>query len=278
MPQHPILTTVYNNSLLLMSERRHTMIEVPSSEFTFTIDSQSEVTPIPSFSSRDTNREGASALIPQNPGLLPVFGRLSLNDSTGSMHSPPTWSSDAWISSSSSSSNYAQQHNVSPIPIPRLRLGPTSHGNPQHETNGSISPTSTPATSHIPGAFPTWSTAKATTSTESVSPQNDEESGNDQESDTEAFTEAKSAGIREEPLPAAPIYTRRLQDGLKEVKCELTALADTMGLSELNQNHFSDLHDLYKRTRGLSLFEYPETRTVGFIGDSGVGMKFRWCL
>lgn len=48
-----------------------------------------------------------------------------------------------------------------------------------------------------------------------------------------------------------------------------------MGLSELNQDHSSDLHVLYKRTKKMSMFEYPETRTVGFIGDSGVGMGFR---
>ena len=86
------------------------------------------------------------------------------------------------------------------------------------------------------------------------------------------MTEAKSTDIREESLPVAPVYNSRVQDGLKEVKRELSILADTMGLSELTQDDSSDLHALYEQTKKMSMFEYPVTRTVGFIGDSGVGM------
>ncbi|KAI3192488.1 hypothetical protein CBS147311_9154 [Penicillium roqueforti] len=246
------------------------MTEVPSSEFTFSVHSQSEVAFTPS-SSRDTNRSEGPALTPQTPRLVPIFGNLGLNDSLAPMHSPPTWSSNAWLRPGSSHSNYAQQHNASPSPSPRPELVRTINGSQQHEKTSSISSSSTRATPRIPGAFPTSSTGQAAPPTESDRVQDDEESDSDHCSDVEEMTEAKSAGVREEPLPTAPIYSRRVQDGLKEVKCELAALADIMGLSELNQDHSSDLHVLYKRTKKMSMFEYPETRTVGFIGDSGVG-------
>ena len=74
-----------------------------------------------------------------------------------------------------------------------------------------------------------------------------------------------------EPLPSAPIYNSQLQDGLKEVKSLLAEIANTMRLSELTDDPNTSLHKLHEETKMLSEFSYPETRTVGLIGDSGVG-------
>jgi hypothetical protein len=131
---------------------------------------------------------------------------------------------------------------------------------------------STRASPQVPGAFPASSVDGEPAPCENEATENEEGSDSDESSDIEEMTQARTTGIREEPLPGAPVYNRRLQDGLKEVKRELAVLAETMGLSELNQNHFSDLHALYEQTKRMSMFEYPDTRTVGFIGDSGVGM------
>jgi hypothetical protein len=111
----------------------------------------------------------------------------------------------------------------------------------------------------IPGAFP-------------VGSDNASEAGTSQENSDES--ERISNDIRNETLPPAPIYNSRLQDGLKAVKHHLAGLANTMHLSELTQDQSTSLHTLWKRTEKMSKFEYPETRTVGFIGDSGVGMDF----
>jgi hypothetical protein len=111
----------------------------------------------------------------------------------------------------------------------------------------------------IPGAFP-------------VASDNASEAGTSQDDSGE--TEIISNDIRDETLPPAPIYNGRLQDGLKDVKHHLASLASTMHVSELTQDQSTSLHTLWKRTEKMSKFEYPETRTVGFIGDSGVGMGF----
>ncbi|CAI7666524.1 unnamed protein product [Penicillium discolor] len=89
--------------------------------------------------------------------------------------------------------------------------------------------------------------------------------------ENEDENETISNDIRDETLPPAPIYNNRLQDGLKAVKGHLASLARAMRLSELTQDQSTSLYTLYKRTKKMSRFQYPVTRTVGFIGDSGVG-------
>lgn len=88
--------------------------------------------------------------------------------------------------------------------------------------------------------------------------------------------EADTYNFRQEPLPPAPVYNYRLQDGLKDVKNQLGDLANTMCLSGLVRDSNTSLHTLYEETKKASEFKCPETRTVGFIGDSGVGtLSFR---
>ncbi|KAF4771133.1 hypothetical protein HAV15_012667 [Penicillium sp. str.  len=89
--------------------------------------------------------------------------------------------------------------------------------------------------------------------------------------ENEDENETISNDIRDETLPPAPIYNNRLQDGLKAVKGHLASLASAMRLSELTQDQSTSLYTLYKHTEKMSRFQYPVTRTVGFIGDSGVG-------
>ena len=77
--------------------------------------------------------------------------------------------------------------------------------------------------------------------------------------------------IRGEELPQAPIYDFRLQDALRNVRAQLTNLAHCMGLREEAQDSTTVFHNLYEQTLAASRFAYPATRTVGFIGDSGMG-------
>ncbi|KAJ5726029.1 uncharacterized protein N7483_007386, partial [Penicillium malachiteum] len=82
---------------------------------------------------------------------------------------------------------------------------------------------------------------------------------------------ANQRRIREESLPSVPIYDVRLQDQVKEVKSKLASLATSIGSSALAHDQSSSLHAHYEKVKKASKFEYPEIRTVGFIGDSGVG-------
>lgn len=152
-----------------------------------------------------------------------------------------------------------------------------SHGDRQAERSRSIFSNSTRATPRIPGAFPESSIGEETRPSERHAAESEDDSDNTQWSDIEEMHDAKISDIREEELPPAPVYKSRLQDGLKDVKRELGVLADMMGISPLSEKQSSDLYALYRDTKEMSMFKYPDTRTVGFIGDSGVGMAFQ-CL
>ncbi|KAJ5950769.1 uncharacterized protein N7479_009182 [Penicillium vulpinum] len=265
-------------------------MSVPSSEFTFSAGSLSTVVFTASSSSRDRSDEASAASTPQSPRPAPLlFQNLTLNDSAGQMTTPRARSPTAWLSPGSSPSTYAQQHNATPSP--RRNLVTRSRGSRNSARNGSILSSTTQASSytdareeradsissddgtdrvHIPGAYVSQSGRGESHASGNVT---DSEGGteSDQYSDMEEDTENMTSDIREEPLPAAPVYNRRLQAGLKEVKAQLAGLADMMGLSGLNQDQSTDLYSLYERTKRMSMFEYPESRTVGFIGDSGVG-------
>ncbi|KAJ6125737.1 hypothetical protein N7523_003357 [Penicillium sp. IBT 18751x] len=248
------------------------MMEVPSSDFTFSFRSQSEVELTPSSSSRDSY-DGGSTVNLQTPRSIPLFQGLSLNDSPGSMLSPQARLSSTWLSPGSSPATYAQQHNASPSPSPRPAPVPvpSSHGGRQAERSRSIFSTSTRATPRITGAFPEPSDGEETGPSGRHATENEEDSDSDQCSDIDQMPDARTSDLREEELPPAPVYKSRLQDGLKDVKRELGILADMMGISPLSEDHSSDLHALYRDTKKMSMFKYPDTRTVGFIGDSGVG-------
>ncbi|KAJ5212368.1 uncharacterized protein N7498_004014 [Penicillium cinerascens] len=246
------------------------MMEVPSPDFNFSFRSQSKVVLAPAFLSRVSHERG-STLNPQTPRSTPLFQDLSLNDSPGSMLSPQARSSNISPRPGSSPATYAQQHNASPSPSPRPAPGPSSHGGRQADRSRSIFSTSTRATPLIPGAFPESSIGEDTRPSGRHATENEEVSDSDQGSDIEEMPNARPSDLREEELPPAPVYKSRLQDSLKDVKRELGILADMMGISRLSEEHSSDLHALYRDTKKMSMFKYPDTRTVGFIGDSGVG-------
>ena len=73
------------------------------------------------------------------------------------------------------------------------------------------------------------------------------------------------------PLPEAPIYNSRLQSALREVKEHLSSIRSDMKRSPLIPDHGSDFYKQYEQMCMLNQLDCPETRTVGFIGNSGVG-------
>ncbi|KAL4873605.1 hypothetical protein BDV12DRAFT_192586 [Aspergillus spectabilis] len=81
--------------------------------------------------------------------------------------------------------------------------------------------------------------------------------------------------VREEELPHALIYDVRLQSSLRDVRDHLANLRISMKTPGMVHAETTDISDLYKQVEATSKFEYPETRIVGCIGDSGVGKFFR---
>ncbi|CAI7660451.1 unnamed protein product [Penicillium crustosum] len=223
-------------------------------------------------------REASSVLgtLPIAQPPISLFQNLQ-PDQASSITTPRRSSPNSQLSPGRSPSTYADQHNASPSPRPR-RIHPcrprrstgenTSRSLSTNQVGrglGSSNLQSVAASVHtedaqVPGTFPA-----ASGSTSAATSSHENEDGNEDEN------ERISNDIRDETLPPAPIYNNRLQDGLKAVKGHLASLASTMRLSELTQDQSTSLYTLYKQTEKMSRFQYPVTRTVGFIGDSGVG-------
>ncbi|KAJ5424831.1 hypothetical protein N7445_010804 [Penicillium cf. griseofulvum] len=256
-------------------------MSIPSSGGTFYTASESEriLTPTSSQDGSGSERSlpirQASSVLRTLPIAQPpisLFQNMQ-PDQTSSITTPRRSSPNSRLSPGWSPSTYADQHNASPSPRPR-RIHPcrprqstgenASRSLSTSQVGGGLSSSSLQSVAasvhtedvQVPGAFPAGSG-----STPAVTPSH----GNEDEN------EMISNDIRDETLPPAPIYNSRLQDGLKAVKGHLASLASAMRLSELTQDQSTSLHTLYKGTEKMSRFQYPVTRTVGFIGDSGVG-------
>ncbi|KAH8690053.1 hypothetical protein BGW36DRAFT_364783 [Talaromyces proteolyticus] len=266
------------------------MASMPPSGFTFSSGFLSSLAPTPSSSSRDSSEEGSSASTTQSLGATLLFQDLSLSDAAGSMLTPRARSPTAWLSPGSSPSTYAQQHNASPSPRPKLKAF-SRRSRKSGRTQSTFSSTSQASVYfdaretrpelifsdhstdriHIPGAFPTQDDHSESHAAGCVEMECEGGSASNQYSDLAGPSETRTTDICEELLPGAPVYRNRLQTGLKEVKVQLARLARTIGISDLKKDQSPDLYELHERTKRYSMFEYAKTRTVGFIGASGVG-------
>jgi hypothetical protein len=81
--------------------------------------------------------------------------------------------------------------------------------------------------------------------------------------------------LRTENLPDVPIYDARLQNALRETKEQLRKLHEVMDFGPGIANPAPNLATLAQQTDRLSEFEYPQFRTIGLVGDSGVGKEHR---
>jgi hypothetical protein len=77
--------------------------------------------------------------------------------------------------------------------------------------------------------------------------------------------------LRTESLPDAPVYDSRLQDALRNTRQQLGRLYSVMENCPIISDQSSTLAVLAQQTEHLSQFDYPRTRTIGLVGDSGVG-------
>ncbi|KAF2195110.1 hypothetical protein K469DRAFT_681465 [Zopfia rhizophila CBS 207.26] len=77
--------------------------------------------------------------------------------------------------------------------------------------------------------------------------------------------------IRSEVHPDGPIYDEQLKAVLRQTKQQLSAMQRTMEQCPLVTDGASSLYNLAKQTEDLAQFKYPVTRTIGVVGESGVG-------
>lgn len=98
-----------------------------------------------------------------------------------------------------------------------------------------------------------------------------DDTDNDNTDDEEDSDSLSMYSVQQEPLPQAPIYDNDLQKALKMVRGHLSSIEKDMEQSSLIKDHGSDFFQQYEQVRMLNRLHCPETRTVGFIGNSGVG-------
>ncbi|KAJ6003115.1 hypothetical protein N7451_005662 [Penicillium sp. IBT 35674x] len=109
---------------------------------------------------------------------------------------------------------------------------------------------------------------------ESLPNHNPPETSQPSEEGTQAgvpFHENELDDFGSDPLPKAPIYDPGLQRGLRDVRKQLARLLNIILLSEVVIDQNSNLKGLKDETEKLANFQYPKSRTVGFIGTSGEG-------
>ncbi|KAE8311842.1 hypothetical protein BDV41DRAFT_565575 [Aspergillus transmontanensis] len=103
--------------------------------------------------------------------------------------------------------------------------------------------------------------------------QSSESDDDDDDDDDDAIDSDDSSlyNVRYERLPRARIYNAGLQEILRDIKSQLSILQNDMNRCLLSRDRDSDLFQLREKVRVLNELDCPETRTVGFIGNSGVG-------
>ncbi|CAI0647909.1 unnamed protein product, partial [Colletotrichum noveboracense] len=77
--------------------------------------------------------------------------------------------------------------------------------------------------------------------------------------------------VKDEELPHDRFHHPDVQSAFVEAKTLMSRLAQVLGSSPLHVDPDSAIKRLHKRAKDLSRFQCPPTRTVGFVGDSGVG-------
>ncbi|UDD59534.1 hypothetical protein AFCA_006956 [Aspergillus flavus] len=105
----------------------------------------------------------------------------------------------------------------------------------------------------------------------SPSDDNDQSSESDDDDDASDSDDSSLYNVRYERLPRARIYNAGLQEILRDIKSQLSILQNDMDRCPLSRDRDSDLFPLREKVRMLNELDCPETRTVGFIGNSGVG-------
>ncbi|KAK7225431.1 hypothetical protein V2G26_013434 [Clonostachys chloroleuca] len=77
--------------------------------------------------------------------------------------------------------------------------------------------------------------------------------------------------VHDEPLPEDIFHSQAFQQALRDAKRLTTDLKTVLDDAPLLHDHESTIAKLHEEAVKLSSFEYPTSRRIGFVGDSGVG-------
>lgn len=246
--------------------------------------SRSNLEFVPGSFPQDDRPGGSLSLFQPSPTQLDISSpprlhlqQIHLEDPSDGSTTIDGDSSEYTLAPNHQSSMYADLHNStpSPSPSPRPQLVPKS---PRHATRN-LSVASASASTRTPDNIPVVDNPDIGSASSPVlatemhrTPGSREENSENRHESNRPRREDDTYSVRQETLPPAPIYNLGLQNGLGAVKEELARLANTMRLSGLVNNSTTSFSKLQEETRQLSNFKYPETRTVGFIGQSGTGV------
>ncbi|KAL0931975.1 Nuclear GTPase SLIP-GC 3 [Colletotrichum truncatum] len=79
--------------------------------------------------------------------------------------------------------------------------------------------------------------------------------------------------VKDEEVPPNRFHDPKVQEAFRNAKALMSRLADALGSSPLHINPDSTIRQLHRQAQKLAHFQPPSTRTVGFVGDSGVVVK-----
>ncbi|KAF6518691.1 hypothetical protein HZS61_017065 [Fusarium oxysporum f. sp. conglutinans] len=77
--------------------------------------------------------------------------------------------------------------------------------------------------------------------------------------------------VADEELPDDAFHSPEFQGAFRDAKQLMSSIQSVLGSSNIHEAHESTMRKLHEDAGRLAAFEYPATRTVGFVGDSGVG-------
>jgi hypothetical protein len=77
--------------------------------------------------------------------------------------------------------------------------------------------------------------------------------------------------VRDEETPQDRFHEPTFQQAFRDAKGLMSKLVDVLGSSSLHIDPDSTMQRLHREAGDLARFQCPSSRTVGFVGDSGVG-------
>lgn len=102
----------------------------------------------------------------------------------------------------------------------------------------------------------------------------DKSTGSDESDGTEEDTGSDEGSVEIPPKRYGPnvVQSSPVQEALKNLRDHLEKLCTTVSGSDLAKQPTTFLHRIHEEALSQSQFKIPETRTLGFVGDSGAGM------
>ncbi|RKL46889.1 hypothetical protein BFJ72_g2628 [Fusarium proliferatum] len=80
--------------------------------------------------------------------------------------------------------------------------------------------------------------------------------------------------VADEELPDDAFHSPEFQSAFRDAKQLMSNIQSVLGSSNVHEGSESTMRKLHEEAGKLAAFEYPATRTVGFVGDSGVEYRY----